>query len=432
VQSSLLEEEGTKKVNAFDWETEFADVFKQGGFDVVIGNPPWGASFSSAEEQYLVSKYLSGCKKSLDSYALFIEAATQKLSDSGLLSFITPDTFLRKNGYKAVREMFFRYTVKQLIETGPLFSKVRDTWCLVFVISKHKPSKNSKIEHKKISRFVVSAEDRLKRFANSEWDYESSIEQDIWMKKSDLVVGYYADKKLQELINKIESHRKLSDLFDSYLISRGEEGSKFSLNRDKDGDYIMLTPENVNRYWISNGVTVQSNSLAPNKQNTYYSHPKIWLIRIQKMRWKQRIVCSYDDSKNSAGMKTLQIIISTDDDRESLLYLQGILSSKLINFWCINYLADDLNQTYLEQIPVPMIKSADKNQKEYHDKLVALVEHMLVLYKKMSTVKTPHEQEQIKRQIAATDIEIDNAVFELYGLSEEERNLVVSSTFNVD
>ena len=45
------------------------------------------------------------------------------------------------------------------------------------------------------------------------------------------------------------------------------------------------------------------------KVASFYKHPKIWIIRIQKMRWKQRIVCGLDERTNSAGMKTLQIIV---------------------------------------------------------------------------------------------------------------------------
>src|SRR5687767_15613474 len=58
-------------------------------------------------------------------------------------------------------------------------------------------------------------------------------------------------------------------------------------------------------------------------------------------------------------IKTMQIIISPTDDTDALKYLSGILSSKLINFWCINYLADAMTHVYLSRIPIPLLKFSD-------------------------------------------------------------------------
>jgi len=59
-----------------------------------------------------------------------------------------------------------------------------------------------------------------------------------------------------------------------------------------------------------------------------------------------------------------------------------------------------------------------------HDKMIGLVETMLKLHKDLSKAKTPHEQESLQRQIAATDKQIDVLVYKLYGLTEEEVRIV--------
>ena len=56
--------------------------------------------------------------------------------------------------------------------------------------------------------------------------------------------------------------------------------------------------------------------------------------------------------------------------------------------------------------------------------MVGLVETMLKLHKDLPKAKTPHEQESLQRQIAATDKAIDGLVYELYGLTEEETRIV--------
>ncbi|MFH1546293.1 MAG: hypothetical protein ABIE14_02870, partial [Patescibacteria group bacterium] len=74
---------------------------------------------------------------------------------------------------------------------------------------------------------------------------------------------------------------------------------------------------------------------------------------------------------------------------------------------------------YTSQIPIP------KSEKSQHDKLVKLVDQMLDLNKKLQTAKLPQDQEMTQRQITATDREIDNLVFDLYGLGAEERRVVL-------
>ena len=186
----------------------------------------------------------------------------------------------------------------------------------------------------------------------------------------------------------------------------------------------MVIPKDVERYFVDEGMCIDENSLTPTKKVSLYEHPKIWIIRIQKMRWKQRIVCSFDERTNSSGMKTLQLVISPTDDLNSLKFLSAILASKLVNFWCINYLADDMNQSYLSRIPIRTINFSDPAEKAQHDKMVALVESMLELHKRLASAKTPQEKEMLARQIESTDGAIDRLVYELYGLTEDEIRIV--------
>ena len=134
------------------------------------------------------------------------------------------------------------------------------------------------------------------------------------MKKPEFIIGYLASEAAQRLIGKIEKHPSLGQQQDKYKISRGEEGSKFALTSDPSGNFFMVIPQDIERYSFSPGLQVSENTLTPTKEKSLYRHPKIWIIRIQKMRWKQRIVSVFDERINSAGMKTLQIVISPTDD----------------------------------------------------------------------------------------------------------------------
>ena len=76
-QLALLDEEEALRINVFDWQAAFAEVFAEGGFDAVIGNPPWGALFADPEQYYLRGNYDAASGRSIDSYAVFIEGNCQ-------------------------------------------------------------------------------------------------------------------------------------------------------------------------------------------------------------------------------------------------------------------------------------------------------------------------------------------------------------------
>lgn len=86
---------------------------------------------------------------------------------------------------------------------------------------------------------------------------------------------------------------------------------------------------------------------------------------------------------------------------------------------------DDFPKTIIKQtrgLPFPKININDPGDKARHDKIVLLVERMLELHKR--NPRLPQEQEMVKREIETTDRQIDNLVYELYGLTEEEIRIV--------
>ena len=414
-----------KKINDFDWQKEFQEIFKAGGFDCVIGNPPWGADFSLEIQRYIQSKYDIPKTSSPESYTVFMEAAIKLLKTKGYLGYIIPDTFMRKDNYYEVRRFVLNNTtINEIVETGPVFSQVRDTWCAVIWLRKEKPAKDHYISHKQISRFIVSAEDRLQKFGANQWDKVGEVKQLTWMQKPEMVFGYLVTEKEQSLIGKIENNsNRLGDLKDIYSISRGEEGSKFAIKQENKGDFLMIIPADIEKYHCDRGVNIKSSTLTPNKIKAYYSHPKIWITRIQKMRWEQRIVSSYDERINTAAMKTLQVVVSTNDNRNQLKILQAILASRIVNFFCVNYLADDMNQTYLEKLPIPK-KVNSSNSTNNYEQIIVLVDQMIETQKKAHFVKSESDKNHFQQKVVILDKQIDDLVYDLYGLTKEEIKVV--------
>ena len=78
----------------------------------------------------------------------------------------------------------------------------------------------------------------------------------------------------------------------------------------------------------------------------------------------------------------------------------------------------------MKRFTVPTVTFSHKASKTRHDRMVSLVDQMLSLNKKLPEVKTDHEKTALQRQIDAVDRQIDQLVYELYGLTEEEIELV--------
>ena len=78
----------------------------------------------------------------------------------------------------------------------------------------------------------------------------------------------------------------------------------------------------------------------------------------------------------------------------------------------------------MEQLPIRAIDFSDPQDVARHDSMVKLVEKMLDLHRRLAETKTGHEKTLLSRQIEATDRQIDDLVYELYGLTEEEIAIV--------
>ncbi|HPM25998.1 MAG TPA: TaqI-like C-terminal specificity domain-containing protein [Methanothrix sp.] len=149
-----------------------------------------------------------------------------------------------------------------------------------------------------------------------------------------------------------------------------------------------------------------------------FEKPKIIIPTIVKMAsYAYDHSCIYSNDKTS--------IIPTDD-----LYLLGVMNSKIGDI-VIHSVSSTKQSGYFEykpmyvsQIPIRTIDFSDPADVSRHDRIVELVQTMLDLHRQLSTSGQEHERTLISRRIEATDRQIDRLVYELYGLTEEEIELV--------
>jgi len=115
-----LSEEEIARINPFDWEREFAEVFQRGGFDVVIGNPPYVRQESLSEFKGYFQKHFKVYQGTADLYTYFIERGVSLLRAGGIFSYIVANKWMRANYGTPLRHWLKEQCIGEIIDFGDL------------------------------------------------------------------------------------------------------------------------------------------------------------------------------------------------------------------------------------------------------------------------------------------------------------------------
>ncbi|MDG6219117.1 MAG: N-6 DNA methylase [Candidatus Thermoplasmatota archaeon] len=422
--NSLIDDPEIIGNRAFKYEEEFKKIMESGGFDIVIGNPPYGADFKQNELKFL-EKLKTSSIKNYDSYVFFVENTIRLLKEGGLFGFITPDTFLRKSEMITLRKIILdNFKIKSIAEVGAVFGEAKVTENIIFIFEKCSSKKQlnkNKFIHKTLDK-DRSKDERLKLISENKWDSEGQLLQKSWANSPEMRLGKFNDEKSLRIISKIDDKgTRIGDIED-VQISRGSEGGKNLIkNKVIDDSYKpVVIPDDVGRYSLK-----FNDRYFPiiNPHHKKYESEKILVIRIRNTKLKDRIIATYDDT-GIFNLKTLQILNLKEDSKFDLKFFLGILNSKLMNFYCRHYLSDDMNKRYLQglKIILPEKRKDDK-------KIIDLVEKILSLNKKLNEIgfKRTDETIRLEREIGIIDDKLNEVIYKLYGLTKEDISVVEKS-----
>ena len=211
---------------AFNWEKEFPQVFKNGGFDVVIGNPPYvrvqGLKENYLEQTKYYEKNYVSATGSYDIYALFMEKGFKLINKKGLVSFILPHKFLVTDFGSGIRKFFVeKRAVESLLHFGSelVFSEASTYTCIVTLSKKNKEKiLFKKVNPNKISEIFKWDKMDYNLLSNKNWDLQS---EEI----------YNLIKKLKKQLYTVEEVFKsifqgiATSLDDVYVFEGKEEGN---------------------------------------------------------------------------------------------------------------------------------------------------------------------------------------------------------------
>ena len=187
-----------QSINPFDWEDEFSEIFKNGGFDAIIGNPPY-IRMQIVDKQtnnYCRNNYITPTKGNYDAYIVFVEKAIEILNNDGIMGYILPHKFFTAK-YGAPLRTFIseNKNLNRIIHFGDqqVFENATTYTCLLF-LNKHQ---NKKFYFDRISdldKFKVKYTDDSNKYLNfdkvdsNEWIFVSGDEEKVFYKLWDMPV----------------------------------------------------------------------------------------------------------------------------------------------------------------------------------------------------------------------------------------------------
>lgn len=412
----------------FNWEQEFPVVMRSGGFDVVIGNPPYvdSESMVSSGQQPLrdwITKHFKMAKGNWDIYIAFLDLGLALTHANGTSGFITPDKWISKSFGDELRKGTIG-NIASLAKVGREVFKSSKVDAIIAIFSKRNSQaldildfREGIVLHKRtVEKQTLSSPFAFDHLFSHHLDFLLKIEAVGKQKVSDFgecenACATSDAYKLEPLIvdspGDFDSYRQLK------VVNTGTIGRYFF----KWGKHQMTYLRH--KYLCPIVERDEFLSLFTNSYAKKALKPKIVIKGLNLLD-----ACLDVDGSVIPGKTTL---IVTSSDVRNLRYLLGILNSGLAVFYLKErYPASSYNQgitftkNMINSLPLPQ---ATGNQL---DGLVALVERMLALQERLKPLRGTGltAEQDLQREIEQTDRKIDTLVYEMYGLSEGERRLV--------
>ncbi|MBE7414442.1 MAG: Eco57I restriction-modification methylase domain-containing protein [Deltaproteobacteria bacterium] len=477
-QMDLLDGGDARRINVFDWNDDkrgFGRIMKDGGFDVVIGNPPYVRQEMLGEFKPYFERQYSAYHGVADLYVYFIEQSHRLLRNDGLFGFICSNKFMRSNYGKPIRGFLAgKSRIRKIVDFGelPVFQDAATFPAII--LTENSPSKKQRFIYAPVKRLdFKSLEEEVRdigegldnrSLSGENWTLAGKDEIAVFekMKKLGVPLGRYIggeiyrgvltglneafviDRDIRDRL--VKEDRKSAELIKPFVV--GDDIRKYCVNSKEKS--LILMPRGWTRarsgharegdawQWLCKRYPAIAEHLKPFNAAASKRHDKgefWWELRACDYYpefEKPKIVfpdiaksSRFSFDANSLYVANTGYIIPLND-----LYLLGLLNSKLIFAYFkrnssvlgdadkggrLRWIRQDV-----EKIPIRAIDQKEPKEKSVHSEIISLAKRLLDLNEKLKKAKTPHDRELIERQIGAADRQIDSLVYGLYGLTPEE------------
>jgi len=427
----------------------FTDSFKVGGFDIIIGNPPYVRfeNLPKKDREYYANSGLYKCAyQKFDIFVLFLEKALSLLNEGGRIGFIVPTAILSQTYSMPLRKLLLETCCIENIIDFSGYKVFQDATVETCIIVAKKESNSSITRNNRISvipKGSYSGEGQLNEKKAINILQHNIEDTPQLMFRLDIV------DQVALLINRINTQSvKLGQI---YYVSKGivaysEDGRKKAdfLHRKSINinDVPYLEGKDVQRYLINFKelyLDYQPLIMARPTIPAMHESPKILIRAIakgligmydeNKYYVDQKLICcvKYNFLKGQQKVKMPGDFLSSlanFDDR----FVLGLINSKLIGYYYNIVLFNGLSilPEDVRRLPIARLDLSNPTEKSAHDEIVQLVKEILALHKDMANSERGFDDLRfsLRQRISQVDDQINHLVYTIYGLTDEEIKLV--------
>ena len=401
-----------KKVNPFNWVNAFPEVYKNGGFDVVIGNPPYfRIDADKPESTYLRTKYTTPEFK-LDIYTLFIE----KFVKEGFkrFGFIIPNTLLTNLTDRKLRKLLLeKINIAEIVNYRIKVFQDAVVHSMILILDDNRKAKSIKItEVNPDSREVF------------EIDHKTFLENENYS----FDIRMFGKNAL--LFEKLTSQSVvLSDLCEvKQAIKTGDNKIYIHDKKLKSNFKPVIGGSEMQRYQINYGgryVDYGSHLACARNPHIFEVGEKILIRETGK-----RITATFDNEQYYI-LSSLYSVFLKDEINYDLKYILGVINSDLSQFYMKQLCFDNSSGAFIkarifhyQQLPIKSINFENQKEKSFHDEIAKDVGQLLKLKEEIKEVKLQTKIHQLQSKIDYYEVKINEIVYQLYGLTEDEIKIV--------
>jgi len=404
----------------------------EGGFDAIIGNPPYLGGREWKEEggrryNYFIEKY-AVTEYQFDIYALFWERGIRLLKNGGRIGFITPNTWLNNQGSTKLRRFILEQTSVLNITDYSRIKVFAEAVVLpiVTILQKDRhPAGDVEINLPDSGSVQFSH-----KFPQKVWADDENKIFNIGLRLEDVSIRtkIEGDAAALETLADVKFGIKLYETGKGTPPQKPDDATNhiFEANRKLNSKFRRyLEGKDVNRYeivWKDRWLKYGENLAAPRDPNLFEGQ-RLLVRRIVG----ERLIASFTE-EDFVTSQLLQIVKPFDQNLSK--YILALLNSSLLAYY-FKKKYNRADKTFpeiriyeLASLPIRKIDLKKPIDKVRHDKLVSLVDQMLVAKPQLVRAQSDKDKDFYENKCAALDRQIDALVYELYGLTPDEIKIV--------
>jgi adenine-specific DNA-methyltransferase len=467
--SSELDFGFEKKIKPFNWEKAFPEVFKQSGFDVLIGNPPYVRQELLGEQKEYFHNNYKVFNGMADLYVYFIERGIGLLNEKGILGIIVANKWMRSNYGEPLRKWIKNQNIHSIIDFGDLqVFENATTYPCILLCGKGQASKRTFVSNIKTLKFESLEKyinlNQIKidqtQLDNAGWNLASDLDQTVLkkIKSVGIPLGEYVKGKIYRGV--------LTGLNEAFVID-AETKDRFIKEDNRCSEIIKpyLAGRDIKRYknpvsdkfliFSKRGIDIENYPIIKNHLEKFKKSLLPKPKDFKGSKWEGRKPGSYEWYEIQDAIEYFQefekpkiiyqvfqvspcfildngchfcnnsIWIIPKDDKVLLAILNSPLGWYLISKYCTKIQNGyQLIYKYLKKLPIKVIDLTSKTEKSQKDEIIKLVDLLIKLNEEIREAKLETKINQLKTKIDFCETKINEIVYLLYGLTNEEIRLV--------